>query len=141
MILIVPLAGQEGFQRVTILNSKLYNFNRRSRQFYILHWLSLRPPNFVSSFFIRFTLTLTLTPEPLINRGFQPYCEGVRVKKEKLFFIQIPHLFHLPSMYKPTSELVDPRLFIAGSSTALGAITNISSPQCLSTVRENVFAR
>ena len=45
--------------------------NRRSRQFFILH----------SSFFIRFTLTLTLTTETPINRRFQPGCEGVRATK------------------------------------------------------------
>ena len=34
-----------------------------------------------------FTLTLTLTIETPINRAFQANCEGVRVKKEKNFFI------------------------------------------------------
>ena len=33
------------------------------------------------------TLTLTLTTETPINRAFQTNCEGVRVEKEKKFFI------------------------------------------------------
>ena len=33
------------------------------------------------------TLTLTLTLETPINRAFQPKSEGVRVKKEKNFFL------------------------------------------------------
>ena len=33
------------------------------------------------------TLTLTLTLETPINRAFQPYCEGVRVEKEKKLLI------------------------------------------------------
>ena len=38
----------------------------------------------LSSFiFSDFTLTLTLTLETPTNRAFQPYCEGVRVEKEK----------------------------------------------------------
>ena len=35
----------------------------------------------------KFTLTLTLTTETPINRAFQANCEGVRVEKEKSFFI------------------------------------------------------
>ena len=35
------------------------------------------------------TLTLTLTTESPINRAFQADCEGVRVEKEKKFFIKI----------------------------------------------------
>ena len=35
----------------------------------------------------RFTLTLTLTTETTINRAFQAESEGVRVKKEKKFFL------------------------------------------------------
>ena len=35
----------------------------------------------------KFTLTLTLTTETPINRAFQTKSEGVRVKKEKFFFI------------------------------------------------------
>lgn len=34
-----------------------------------------------------FTLTPTLTTDPPINRAFQTNCEGVRVEKEKSFFI------------------------------------------------------
>ena len=33
-----------------------------------------------------FTLTPTLTTENPINRAFQTNCEGVRVRKEKLFY-------------------------------------------------------
>ena len=33
------------------------------------------------------TLTPTLTTETPINRAFQANCEGVRVEKEKSFFI------------------------------------------------------
>ena len=59
--------------------------------FFILHWLSLRPPNVVSSFSILHsiyphTLTLTLTTETPINRAFQAESEGVRVEKEKKYF-------------------------------------------------------
>ena len=35
----------------------------------------------------RFTLTLTLTTETTINRALQKESEGVRVKKEKKFFL------------------------------------------------------
>ena len=34
------------------------------------------------------TLTLTLTTETPINRAFQAICEGVRVRKEKLFLLK-----------------------------------------------------
>ena len=34
-----------------------------------------------------FTLTPTLTTETPINRAFQANCEGVRVEKEKKFFL------------------------------------------------------
>ena len=34
-----------------------------------------------------FTLTPTLTTESPINRAFQTNCEGVRVEKEKKFFL------------------------------------------------------
>ena len=35
-----------------------------------------------------FTITPTLTTETPINRAFQANCEGVRVEKEKSFFIR-----------------------------------------------------
>ena len=71
----------EVIQLVFYVVNNYYDLELADLKFSILHWLSLRPPNFVSSFFIRFTLTLTLTTEPPINRGFQPDCEGVRVTK------------------------------------------------------------
>ena len=40
----------------------------------------------------KFTLTLTLTTETPINRAFQTESEGVRVKKEKLFFLEVDEL-------------------------------------------------
>ena len=38
-----------------------------------------------------FTLTPTLTTETPINRAFQTNCEGVRVEKEKKFFLFYQH--------------------------------------------------
>ena len=40
----------------------------------------------------KFTLTLTLTTETPINRAFRTNCEGVRVKKEKKFFLEVNEL-------------------------------------------------
>ena len=49
---------------------------------------SRRVEYFVFSHIYPHTLTPTLTTESPINRAFQAESEGVRVKKEKLFFIE-----------------------------------------------------